>query len=462
VTFDAAVSGTVTLFVSATPWQLLMEEVCDLAGCRVEWGGDTIHVAAIGEGLVSPRRSDLVLDGVALSEAFEIAASLPLFGPFGSPEVRIGEGLGGWVDVDLHGAGYVEIFDAICRQAGCSWSLRYGVPSRVEVAPAEPRLSREVTLPAGDTTLASAAAQLAALADLEARLGADLDGEATVRLEGGPTTWVRAMHQLCRQALCCWRIQEGDLLVDSRIEPLATHPISGTRGVDLKVRFTPAGGEKISDTAHFNWAGPVYTLISDGSAPPFVRLVWIPFASDFHVVVPLLARCGEAGPSELEVGDPLRLPVSGTWSARFAGGLLEIEDSDAGEGRGELPPARSRQCLPGPTGRLEAGFVLPSGSSPEPAGKPRRARLAATLFNRLGAYLLITPPGGGPEPVAAVVTLGRDAEGGQRLALVRPAAGGGVTVDHRILSAGEELVETLSLAGGETLDLELRFVELDP
>jgi len=458
VTFDDAVTGQVTLSVQAIPWPLLMEEVCDLAGCRVVWGGDTLHV--LPAETESARRSDLVLDDAPLAEALEIAASLPVFGPFGVPEVAVGEGLGGRVDVELENASYAEILGAICESAGCNWTLRYGVPSRLSVVPADNPRQREVVLTAADTTLAAAAADLAKRVDLEARLDAGLDGRAKVRLEGGTTTWGRAMQKLCGQAFCSWRIDGRHLVLASRIEPLATHPDSATRGVDLGVRLVPVdGGEPVSETARFSWAGPVHTSISAGARPWLVRLVWIPFAPDLHVVLPMLGRCGEDGLEDLEVGAPLRLPLAG-WSGRFAGGVLEIGDPEPG-GTPRATAPELRRCLPGPTGKLEASFVRQPGAGGDSGDAPAGQRVAATLFNRLGAYLLVNPAGGKPLPAAAIVLFGLDDRGVQQLALLRPLEGGGVAVDNRSLAAGEELVEKLQIPGSGTLDLELRFVEFE-
>ncbi len=296
-----------------------------------------------------------------------------------------------------------------------------------------------------------------------------VDGSVTIDLER--VSWRTAIDQICQQHRLSCELLDGtppvlrvtpiagvpplDAGLVQRLEPLATRPHSNTRGVDLGVRWTPAGGSAVrtvSDVARFDWAAPVHTVVSDASEPVLVRLVWIPFATDLHVVLPMAARCTEGGLDELEVLDPLTLPIVGSWRASLAGGQLELGEAEAVADPRDAP----KRCPPQPTGKLEVGFTAPSSDEET----TRLETFAATLLNHLGAYLLITPPNAGAEPLAALVALGVDRDGGQRLAVIRPASEGGVAVEQRILSSGETLTETLPLASGETLDLELAFFEL--
>ncbi len=459
VIVDPALTGNVTLDLHGVPLEILIEEICALSGCRVEWGEGTIHFLPSRSEESSAQRSDIVLAGVDLEAAFEAAAALPVFERFGPPEggppeIDLGEELRGTgrVDLDLENATWMEILKAICDPAGCRFEMHYGVPSRLKVVAADTRLEQSVDLDGAETTLAGAAAELAAVHGLEARLGPDLDPAAAVRLPAAPMTWRKAAYGLCRQVSCGWEIDGRQLVLTSRIEPLSTHPLSDVEGVDLAVRFQPTGGEAVGGTARFTWTTSLYTVVAgdpvaeDGSR--LLRLSWIPFGPRLQVVLPILGRCDGGILADLEVLEPLRLPLDAPWSARRGGALVEL-GAVPGDGG-----SRSASCLKGGAGRLEATF------SQRPPSRDAAEPIPAEVPGRPGAYLLVTPPGVGPTPMAAVVALGADRGGRHHLALMRPRTGGaGAEVERLSLGAGEELTKTLGTDDGREFELMLRLAE---
>lgn len=455
VILDPEVNGQVTIHLAGVPLPVLMEEICALSGCRIEWG-ETIRVLPVTEETRGAGHGDLVLAGASLDEALATALALPVFGRFGPPALDTEPTAGGidtepaaggsdTLDLDLRDAPWPQILNAICDPLGYHWTMRYGTPSRLEVRSADPRLTREVVLEGGETTLESAAAELAAIHGLEARLAADLDPRAPIRLSTGPMPWRKAMYVVCRSIACSWTIEDRELVLASRVEPLASHPISETSGVDLAVRFSTAGVAGVDGTARFTWTTPLYNLAARGDDPWQLRLAWIPFRPDLHVVLPILTRCAGETIRDLEVLSPARLPLAGPWSERRNGMSLEL--APAADGGDSSPTQPSAACLRRATDELEAVF-WPAAA----AGETERTR--AVLANRPGAYLLVTPPGIGPVPLAAIVALGGHGEGRQRVALVAPR-GSEVEIEHRTLARDDKLRETLSTADGRTFELEL-------
>jgi hypothetical protein len=453
VILDEAITGNLSIELHDAPLPVLIEEICALSGCLVEWGDGVIRLVA---SAASVRRSDLVLAGADLAAALQTAVALPAFEPFGPPEIDLAEELrgAGPIELDLRDATWMEILQAICETAECRFKLHYGLPGRLEVLPADLRLAQSVTLDGSETTLEAAAAELAAVHGLEARLGPDLDPAAAVRLPAEAVSWRKALHLVCRQVSCSGKIEGDELVVTSRVEPLASHPISGTEGVELGVRFEPHAGEVVGGEVRFTWTRSLHALAAAGD-PRLLQLSWIPFGPDLQVVLPILGRCDggdgdESGKTltEIDVLEPVRLPLAAPRSWRRGEAVIELGVPLPGGGT-PAPSRPAESCLRPPAGRAEASFF------PRPRGAAAAA-VTATLPDRLGAYLLVTPPGVGPAPMAAVVTLGSDPAGARRLALVRPRAdGSGAEVELLSLDPGEVLRETLRAPDGREFDLEL-------
>ncbi len=459
VIVDDAVSGTLTIEIQDAPWTVVMEEACNLSGCRIEWGdpegGQTeqesaLHVLPADAATTAGRRTSLRFDRQPVAQALAALALEPIFGVLGQPELELAEGLEGTVDLELDRASWLEALNAVCRANPCHWQLTYGAPSRLAVRPKQKGLEDRVELPAGATTLGDAAAALAGWLDLETDLNPGLDPRTEVRFDAAEAVWRDAAEDLCRQAACLWTVHEGRLLLNPRVKTLSHRPAAGAEDRRVGVRFyAPDASAPVAGTARFNWAAPVKTFDAGGEQRWLARLAWIPFGPELDLVAPMILSCA-AGGAELELLAPVRWPVAKPVTRQWRGAILELSsptDSEAGA----AGTARETDCLGAGAGEIHATFRR--------AGAQTGAH--ETTFDleaRAGAYLLVTPPGSGqPAPVAAVLALGAGGEGRQRVAILKPASGDdGFTVDRRTLPESGDLRETVAALDGARFELRLR------
>ncbi len=449
VIVDDAVSGTLTIEIQDAPWTVVLEEACHLSGCRIEWGESALHILPADPETTAGRRTSLRFDRVPVAQALATLSEAPIFGALGQPELALAEDLGGSLSLELDQASWLEALNAVCRAADCRWQLTYGAPSRLAVRPRQQGLEDRVSLPAGATTLADAAGALATRLDLEPELNPGLDPQTTVRFNDGEAIWKDAAEELCRQAGCFWTVHEGRLLLSPRVKALAHRPAAGAGDRRLRVRFfAPGSSAPVESPARFNWVTPVRTFETAGKDRWLARLAWIPFGPELDLVMPIILHCTGGG-TELELLDPVRWPIAEPVTRQWRGAILELAGPSTG-GEATAGPARRADCAEQGAGEIRATFRRAGAE----AGTHETA---FDLEARPGTYMLVTPPGAGsqPAPVAAVLALGADDKGQQRVALIRPADAG-FTVDRQVLPAGGELRETIAAPDGVEFELRLR------
>ncbi len=101
VIVDDAVTGSLTIEVQDTPWTVVLEEACNLSGCRIEWGASAVRIlpaARSGAGSTAgpartAGRAPLTFDHVPVDQALATIARTPFFGALGQPELELAEGL---------------------------------------------------------------------------------------------------------------------------------------------------------------------------------------------------------------------------------------------------------------------------------------------------------------------------------------------------------------------------------
>lgn len=448
VIVDEGITGTVTIELQDAPWTVVLEEICNLSGCRVEWSETVLRIHPVDDS--AARKASAHFAQTPLTEAFETLAALPIFGPLGQPEVELDAGLTGSLTLSLEDVHWLDALNAVCRRAACRWQLTYGAPSRIAVRPIEKGPDQKVQLPAGPTTFGDAAALLARAVQLETHFHPSLDGETGVRFEGGELAWQDAAKALCEQVGCLWAIHEGQLSFRPRYKSLTHRPPAGAEDQPVAVRFfTPAASEPIEGVARFNWTAPIHTFDPGGDDRWLARLSWIPFGPGHHVLMPMVLRCAE-GRGTVQLLDPIRLPLSEPVTHQWRGALLELstpgDTSAATHGTAE-----NVDCSPA-AGRIRAHLRrADSGQGGSELDLP----------TQVGTYLVITPPGAArrPSPTAALIALGRDDHDRGRVALVRPVGGDhAVDVELRTLAIGEDLTERLEGHDGTAFDLTLSYV----
>lgn len=447
VIVDDDVTGTLTLFIRDAPWTVVLEEACNLSGCRVEWGESELRIRRAEPSALYGRRASERFEHIPAADALAAVAGLPIFGILGQPELDLAGDLEEPVDVELVDVNWQEALNALCDAAACEWQLAYGAPSRLTVKPKVAGLDDPVALPATATTLEAAAAELARALGLEIAFEPGLDPESGVRFTAANAIWRDAAADLCRQAACFWSVEDRRLTLRPKVKALAGHPAAGAEDRRLAVRFHPPGAaEPVTGMARFNWASPVRTFESGGDERWLARLSWIPFGPYLQLVLPTIIRCGEE--PEVYLLEPVRLPLDEPHRQQRNGAIVELsspgsEDPDA---PGASGAAAGGDCLEDRGDRIQATFR--PGTAEE-----TRFDVAA----RVGTYLLLTPPADGRRaPVAAILSLGADSRGRQRIALVQPSADGAeVAVEHRTLPADDGVTEKIATPDRE-IELALR------
>ena len=469
VIVDDGISGSLTIEVNDTPWTVVLEEACNLSGCRVEWGVSTAHILPADPVMTAQRQAVFAEGEISVVEALRALVKMPIFGAFGEPELALPEGLEGTLRLEPYQANWLEALNAICRAGACQWQLTYGAPSRLVVQPGQKGLKDRVMLPSDATTLEDTATILATRLGLEVALNQDLDPRAAVRFTMPEATWRDAAEELCRQASCFWTIHDGRLVLSPRIKTLSSGPVAGAEDRRLHLRFYPPGATvPIEGTARFNWATPIRTF---GSVPTtrhqgtsvdrrwLVRLSWIPFGPEMDLVTPMIIRCGIDGNAS-ELLNPVLWPPEAPITRQWRGAIVELSSTTANNGLAQSPTPRldcGKRATDTPS-RGETGGTI-RASFRRAGAKAGSPETRLQLETQPGTYLLVTPPGteDQPRPAAAVLALGVDTQGRQRIAVIRPAPDGpGFGIDRRTLPKSGEIIERISAPDGHEFDLRLQ------
>lgn len=130
VDVDSDIEGVVDIQISSTPWPKALEQVCRPGRCRLVWRQDGVRVES---------REDSGSTNAASAEEDSSAAAEPVRDLLvESPELeqRIVELLDRADETRSGELPYSEL-DALCAEAGCEWTVRWGEPARFEVKPAK-------------------------------------------------------------------------------------------------------------------------------------------------------------------------------------------------------------------------------------------------------------------------------------------------------------------------------------
>ncbi len=450
VIVDEGVTGTVTIELKAAPWTVVLEEICNLSGCRVEWSETVLRIYPTADDAAT-RRASTSFSQTSLADVFETLAALPIFGPLGQPEVTLDETVKGSLTLELTDASWLDALNAICQQAGCRWQLTYGAPSRIAVRPIDPGPDQQVTLPTEPMTFGDAAAILARAQELAIDLQPGLDPSAEVRFKTTEAPWHEAAGNLCKQAGCRWAIHQGQLTFRPRYKTLTRRPPAGAEDRRVAVRFfAPTASEPVTAVAHFNWTSPIHTFKPAGDDRWLARLSWIPFGPELHLLVPAILHCGEKGQTA-ELLESMQLPLGEPETRQWRGAILELA-TPVGDALATGGTSGGEDCAPD-SGRIHVTLKRD--------GSDGLGSSELDLPTKVGTYLVITPPGNTrrPAPIAALLALGRDDSGRGRVALVRPNLDGpGAELDLRTLPRNRVLNERLETEDGRVFDLALRFV----
>lgn len=457
VLVDDDVSGTVTIEIQHAPWTVVLEEICNLSGCRIEWSESVLRILPAAP-LPAARRAPLRLVDAPLAEALESLADLPIFGPLGRPEVVLEDGLQRALTLELDGASWLDALNAVCRAAACRWQLRYGAPSRLTVRPTDPGPGQQITLPGEPLTVAAAAEVLARSLDLQIEWRPGVDPEGEVRFAVPEASWQDAARAMCQQADCFWAIRDRQLVLSPRVKALAARPPTESAGRRVAVRFLPPSASiAVGGTARFTWAAPIHTFDSAAAGSREVRwlarLSWIPFGPEHHFLIPAIVRCSSGETPQAHLFAPLPLPLDEPSSQRWSGAVLELSQPVAADDAAGSGSRNPDDCTASTGSKIRVTFHR--------VGRSRASASVLDLETRVGAYLLVTPPDSGrqPSPLAAILALGAGPGGTQRIALVRPTGdGSAATAEQRTLPAVGELVESLRLADGRDFELVLQSV----
>ncbi|MEM7355005.1 MAG: hypothetical protein AAF657_29620 [Acidobacteriota bacterium] len=449
VLLDDAVSGTVTIEIESAPWPVILEEICNLSGCRVEWGRTTLQIRPTEASVL--RRASWSFAATPLAEAFEILADLPIFGPLGEPEVEVSGAFPRPLNLELEDVSWLDGLNQICRAASCRWRLTYGAPSHLAVEPIDPGLEQRISLPPEATSLSQAADLLAGALSLELKVEPELDLTAQVRFTRSAATWREAIGEMCDQVGCYWSVRKRQLRLRPKVKTLAERPASSAESRRMAVRFTPPHpADPVAGIARFNWTAPIHTFVSETDERWWTRLSWIPFGHETHWVLPTIGRCDTKGPAAVRLLEPVRVPFDQFQRRAGQGSMLELRRPTADDAESE-----SRWTQPCRTPSRDLIQVTFQATDSQSA-----VTSSLELAAEVGTYLLITPPSNEQRPpMAALVALAANEGGGQHLALVTPTPDGSeLDVIQRTLLADEERSEILQAPDGRSFELRLKLI----
>lgn len=139
------IEGSLSINIQGAPWPLVLDEACDLNDCQVLWNERPIRV--VPAEVPSERRVSLKLQGAARARVLALVDDLDIWGPFGPLVIEGAELLRGKVSVDFDRANWTEVLEALCHMPDCTWKLKYGSPSRLQLKPGDPSVSIAGTVP---------------------------------------------------------------------------------------------------------------------------------------------------------------------------------------------------------------------------------------------------------------------------------------------------------------------------
>jgi len=457
VIVDDDVSGSVTIEMQDAPWTVMLEEVCNLSGCHVGWSDTVLRVHA-GVEPAKPRLIRQAFDNEPLVDTIATLAQEPVFGALGQPETTIAEGSYQPVTASLEDVNWLEALNTVCEAAECRWQLTYGAPSRLQIKPIDRGPEKTVQLTPGPMSFEKAAHHLATALDLVVDLKSGIDPTAQVSFASEKAIWKDAANHICQQVGCFWRIRDAKLIFRAKVAALSNRPPHGAPDRRITARFFPPNGSApVEGTARFNWVSPIRTLdsgASDDSKPHrwLARLTWVPFSPEIQIVLPILIDCGTSKTSSAHLLEPVRVPLSEPISRQWHDAILELTAPDESASEAQIDPWGASGCVKAGGEKAQVTF--------QPLGN-RKAASTLELDSRIGTYLLITPPGSErrPQPIAALVALGEDARGNQRVALIKLDANGAeIRIDRKALKPGTQISETLIAPDGREFELTLQTV----
>ncbi|MEM9554567.1 MAG: hypothetical protein AAGC60_09925 [Acidobacteriota bacterium] len=376
------------------------------------------------------------------------------FSAIAGGELVADEELEGAVTIELVAVPFARSIDRVCVAQGLACYWVDGSPPTLEVKSPDVGFvgfADSLQLSLRDADLVDVLESMRAITQDALALETGLAGSISVELRKVP--WPVALEEICRLGGC--RVDWGSRPIrvapatvprrrgepgsatmdaaDAKDSPLlVVTPLAAARraSIDLRIRVD---GAEISPV-RFTWARPVARRALD--AVRRLVLVWIPF--DHQVVLPLFVDCV---PGVVTVLDPVALPLATRVIEHFEGSLVELTQAgDSRAGDGVVVPAPPTCIADEPiVVRLEYGEIEEKRAT--------RVELGADV----GDYLLVTPPTGDVTPAAAVIRLGA---AGARIALVRPDAAGGASVETHSLdrAAFHTTIDTV----GRELRLEVR------
>ncbi len=451
---DPEVTGTVTVELKRTPWTDALDQVCRIhrLSCEILAGEPPVlHVRKLesDDGRPPGYQETINLslknaDLRAVLESMEVISGRP---------VTIDDDVAGAVTMHVEQAPWTVVLSEICGMSGCR--IEWGADEIRVVAAPEERRHHAINLTLEKADLVNVLKSFAKLSifgntgELEVEIAAALTGSVSLDLKQTP--WSVAIEEICERAGCAWEVDYGDPPVlrfsvrQDRQDPVAaflTHPPAGAEPPAVAARFHPPGrAVAVEGDASFSWTRPIHILDAAGDDHWQAKLTWIPLGPELQVVLPLIIHCRE---STVEMLDPVKVPLSESWTGQRGGARLELRPAAASAGRGgRIPPVE--ECLPDPGVVVEASL--------------RRADSKADreFQTDVGAYLLVTPPEG--EPTAAVVALGQDRGDRHILAVLFPSAdGSSAEVGKVTIPAGDVSRGMIRVADGRKFELALRVV----
>lgn len=461
---DPEVTGTITVQLKRTPWTVALDQVCRIhqLSCEILAGEPPVlRVRKLEADRTQPSRLPGYKEAINLSlKGADLRAVLESMEVISGRSMTIDEGIDGEVTLHVVQAPWPVVLSEICRMSGCR--IEWGTEEIRIVAASEERRLHVLDLTLSQADLVTVLKSFAKLpifgADqLEVEIEEGLTGALSVDLKN--TAWSLAIEEICERAGCLWEVRYGDppVLRFSARDPdqdhrdsvavFLSHPPAGAKPPAVTARFHPPGrAAAVEGDVSFSWTRPIHMLDAVGDDPWQAKLIWIPLGPDLQLVLPIIVRCRGTA-ATVEVLDPVHLPLTERWTGQRGGARLELRPAAPQTGsQARVKPVE--ECLPAPGITVEASLRR--------AGSPALER---ELRTEVGAYLLVTPPVGEPDPspTAAVVAIGHDREGRQLLAVVTPAAGGsGVEVEPWAIPPGETDSRIIRASDGREFELELR------
>ncbi|MCP4659243.1 MAG: hypothetical protein GY856_27860 [bacterium] len=463
---DPEVTGSVTVQLKRTPWTDALDQVCRIhrLSCEILAGDPPIlRVRKLDSGDVRSQPCLLPGYGAAINLSLkdaDLRAVLESMAKIAGRSVTIDDDVDGAVTMNVKQAPWTVVLTEICGMSGCR--IKWGADEiRVVAAPEERRLhSINLTLEKADlVNVLKSFAKVPIFCnagDIEVEIAEALTGSVSLDLKN--TAWSVAIEEICERAGCVWEVSYGDPPVlrfsarQDRQDPVAAflvHPPAGAKPPAVAARFHPPGrAVPVEGDVSFSWTQPIHILDVPGDDHWQAKLTWIPLGPELQLVLPVLIRCRGAEKT-VEMLDPVKIPLTESWTGQRGGARLELRPAAVQSGR-RGGSKSVEECLPAPGVAVGASF--------------RRAGSKAAdreLRTEVGAYLLVTPPVGEPDPgpTVAVVAIDHDRRDREILAVIMSSADGtSIDVGKVTIPAGGVGRGMIRIADGRKFELALRVV----